>query len=781
MRIVSLLPSATEIVCAIGLGDELVGVTHECDWPPEVVGKPVMTRTVQPMPGATSRDIHRSVTAAMHGGSSLYALDEAALAAAEPDLILTQELCRVCAVSYREVNEVARAIDADITVVSLEPTSIEGILNTIATVGAMAEAEDEAMELVGVAARAARRRSRPWSRPVATRAGRPIRVVGLEWLDPPFAAGHWVPEQIRRAGGWDLLGADGDRSVETTWDAVAEVDPEMLILMPCGFHLPETVSEWARTPKPSWYRELTAVHRGQVFAVDGSSYFSRPGPAGHRRHRAPRRDPGSGRVRGHRPDRVLDPDHGLGPVPPCRSARPSPACGAAPATRRAGPDDLEGWAQLCPDCVGKAGDNGFLRFRLHQAIAERGAASRGATDGRRSATGRGPSAAAVATRRRLVRPRPRDDRVLRGPRARVRRLVSAPRPVRPRPDPRCRLGRRARRRRPLAGRRCRCSGEIVELAAGTGWWSPLLAAKGVASLYDASEAPLARARERLVAHGLRAHLHVRDAWAAPDRPVDALFTGFWLSHVPADRLDAFLAVARSWLKPGGLYAFIDSLDDPQSGTTDRVRAGGRDPAAPAGGRPRVPGRQGVPRAGRRWRPPSRRPASTTSRSRRPADSSCSGWAARADRRSRGRLDRHGAPLYSGLMSPLQQRTIATVGSGVMAEAMIAGLLRGELVSPGPGRRQPSAGRAARGAGPRLRHPDRRQQRRGGRGRRRHPVRDQAPDARSRRARDRPAPAPRAARPERPGRRHDHGADRAARARPGRPEHAQHPGPARARG
>ena len=265
------------------------------------------------MPGATSRDIHRSVTAAMHGGSSLYALDEAALAAAEPDLILTQELCRVCAVSYREVNEVARAIDADITVVSLEPTSIEGILNTIATVGAMAEAEDEAMELVA----SLRERLGAIEALVETRrdSGRPaIRVVGLEWLDPPFAAGHWVPEQIRRAGGWDLLGADGDRSVETTWDAVAEVDPEMLILMPCGFHLPETVTEWARTPKPSWYRELTAVHRGQVFAVDGSSYFSRPGPAGHRRHRTAGRDPGSGRLRRHRPDRVLDPDPGLGPV-----------------------------------------------------------------------------------------------------------------------------------------------------------------------------------------------------------------------------------------------------------------------------------------------------------------------------------------------------------------------------------------------------------------------------------------------------------------------------------
>jgi iron complex transport system substrate-binding protein len=277
VRIVSLLPSATEIVCALGLADELVGVTHECDWPPEALGKAVVTRDTQDIPGRSSGEIHALVTAAMHGGSSLYALDEEKLAAVEPDLILTQELCRVCAVSYREVNEVARAIDADITVVSLEPVSIEGIFNTITTVGAMTEVEDEALDLV----ESLRARLGAVEEVVAGRregGRRSPRVVGIEWLDPPFTVGHWVPEQIRRAGGWDLLGADGEKARETTWDAVREVDPEMLVLMPCGFHLDETVAEWRRTPRPAWFGGLSAVAGGQVFAVDGSAYFSRPGP-----------------------------------------------------------------------------------------------------------------------------------------------------------------------------------------------------------------------------------------------------------------------------------------------------------------------------------------------------------------------------------------------------------------------------------------------------------------------------------------------------------------------
>jgi iron complex transport system substrate-binding protein len=180
-------------------------------------------------------------------------------------------------VSYREVSDAVRAIDADITVVSLEPTSIEGTLNTISTVGAMTDAEENAIDLVEVL----RTRLGVVEERVAARREAGVhgpRVVALEWLDPPFRTGHWVPEQIRRAGGWDLLGEAGEPSVETTWDAVLEVDPEMLVLMPCGFHLAETVTEYERMPRPDGWKALDAVRRGQLIAVDGSAYFSRPGP-----------------------------------------------------------------------------------------------------------------------------------------------------------------------------------------------------------------------------------------------------------------------------------------------------------------------------------------------------------------------------------------------------------------------------------------------------------------------------------------------------------------------
>ena len=279
MRIVSLLPSATEIVFGLGLGDELVGRTHECDFPPEAISVPVVTSDVGGVAGVSSREINARVAASIHGGSSIYRLDLDALAAADADLILTQELCAVCAVSYREVADAVRQLDSDTTVVSLEPTSIEGILNTISTVGAMAEAEDQAVDLVGILReRLARIENRVLERRL--QGVRPRRVVCLEWLDPPFASGHWVPEQVRRAGGWDLLGRSGEPAVETAWEAVRDVEPEQLMLMPCGFDSARTADEWEQVAAslPEWVAELPAVRDGEVYALDGSAYFSRPGP-----------------------------------------------------------------------------------------------------------------------------------------------------------------------------------------------------------------------------------------------------------------------------------------------------------------------------------------------------------------------------------------------------------------------------------------------------------------------------------------------------------------------
>ena len=239
-------------------------------------------------------------------------------------------------------------------------------------------------------------------------------------------------------------------------------------------------------------------------------------------------------------------------------------CGTAYATRSS--DDLEGWAQLCSSCVGKAGDNQFLRFRLRQALTERSAAAR--TDAPASGTVTAVAEAPVASSAPAA---PDLDRA----------MVDYYEARAPEYDDwYLRRGRFARgaihdaawnAELDAAGRwldALSWSGEIVDLAAGTGWWSPLLASRGELSLYDASPTALDRARERLVAHGLRAHLHVRDAWAEPDRPVDGLFMGFWLSHVPPERLADFLALGRRWLKPGGQIAFIDSRADPASGAAD---------------------------------------------------------------------------------------------------------------------------------------------------------------------------------------------------------------------
>jgi len=279
MRIVSLLPSATEIVYALGMGDQLVGRTHECDYPPEVADVPIVSTDATDGAVASSdgRQIHDRVTDAMHGGSSLYRLDTQLLADLRPDLVLTQELCDICAVSYDEVSEAVRAIDANTTVVSLEPHSVEGILNTISTVGAFAEAEDEAVGLVELLReRLGVIENRVLERRLEGIASR--RVVVLEWLDPPFSSGHWVPEMVRRAGGWEVLGEDGERSVQTTWERVREVSPDQIILALCGFDATRASEELMRAELPDWFDGLPPVRDGELFAVDGSGLFSRPGP-----------------------------------------------------------------------------------------------------------------------------------------------------------------------------------------------------------------------------------------------------------------------------------------------------------------------------------------------------------------------------------------------------------------------------------------------------------------------------------------------------------------------
>jgi iron complex transport system substrate-binding protein len=277
MRIVSLVPSATEIVCTLGLSRQLVGVTHECDYPPEAVGKPVMTRPVIELRGASDAAIHRRVATAAGTGTPVFAVDEDALRHANPDLIITQALCAVCAPSGASVAEIARAIDPGITVLTLEPSSLEGIFNTISTIGAMTETEHKALALLG---RLRGRLGRIEQKVERSRAAghQPLRVVGLEWLDPPMVVGHWVPEQIRRAGGWDVLGRDGEDSVRTTWSSIRAVEPDMLLLLPCGYGLEETKLAFARMPRPPFWSELMAVQRQNVIALDGSAYFNRPGP-----------------------------------------------------------------------------------------------------------------------------------------------------------------------------------------------------------------------------------------------------------------------------------------------------------------------------------------------------------------------------------------------------------------------------------------------------------------------------------------------------------------------
>lgn len=273
MRICSLLPSATEMVFNLGLGDHLVAVTHECDYPAEAVGLPVITRSAIDNASSSSRDIHNHVSQSVHSGSSIYQLDHDLLKKLDPDIILTQELCEVCAVSYGDVESAVRLVQGDPQIVSLEPTSLGGILESIERLGQIADVAERAAELV----EQLRRRSDHVASVARASEARP-RVLSLEWLDPPFVGGHWVPEMVRLAGGSDGLTSEGTPSREVTWDVVTRYDPEVLVLMPCGFELERTIEELRQAYIPDEWSRLSAVQSSKVYAVDGSAYFSRPGP-----------------------------------------------------------------------------------------------------------------------------------------------------------------------------------------------------------------------------------------------------------------------------------------------------------------------------------------------------------------------------------------------------------------------------------------------------------------------------------------------------------------------
>jgi len=274
LRIISLLPSATEIVCALGLEDSLVGVTHECDYPPSVTGKPKLTASRISHETMTSAEIDHAVRSQLDGHGSIYDLDEAKLRATEPDLIITQELCEVCAVSYHRVQQAAaRIFKGEAQIVSLEPNTITDIFANIRTVGELTGREAEAERVVGNLTA----RLDALASALEGISYRP-RTLMLEWLEPPFAPGHWVPEQVALAGGDYTFGRAGRPSVRTTAEEIRNYAPEVVVLIPCGYYKEDTLRALPQSRLPEGWHDLPAFGERQVWAVDATSYFSRPGP-----------------------------------------------------------------------------------------------------------------------------------------------------------------------------------------------------------------------------------------------------------------------------------------------------------------------------------------------------------------------------------------------------------------------------------------------------------------------------------------------------------------------
>ncbi|MCW3026864.1 MAG: putative periplasmic substrate-binding protein [Solirubrobacterales bacterium] len=266
MRIVSLVPHATELLFALGMGPEVVGVTHECDHPPEALERPQVTRDMLPA-GLSAGEIDSAVRERTLNGASIYELDRKVLGELEPDLIVTQALCSVCAVSYDEVAELAGELPSRPRVITLDPKTLGETLGDVRTLAEATGRRERGIELIGeTAARIDRVK-------LAVRGLRRPRVAALEWLDPVFVAGHWTPQLIELAGGEDPLGLAAEPSQTLSWEAVAAAEPEVVVVMPCGYDAARAHEEAL-----AYASELAALKAERVVAVNASAYFSRPGP-----------------------------------------------------------------------------------------------------------------------------------------------------------------------------------------------------------------------------------------------------------------------------------------------------------------------------------------------------------------------------------------------------------------------------------------------------------------------------------------------------------------------
>jgi iron complex transport system substrate-binding protein len=273
LRIVSFLPAATEMVCALGLGDRLVGISHECDYPPEMRAKPVVVRPALELETMSLHEIDVAVSARLRTGASLYQIDEQRLRELAPTLILTQNLCQVCAPSGHEVSQVLKAMSPPPEILWLTPRSLEGVNDNLRELGRATGRAEAAEALIA----SGRERLKKVSAVTCRAPARP-RVFCLEWVDPLYCSGHWISEMVEFAGGEDALSRRGTDSVRIAWADVVRWAPEVLVVMPCGFSLRKAVEQMKQLGLHPGWSDLPAVRNGRVFAVNANAYFARPGP-----------------------------------------------------------------------------------------------------------------------------------------------------------------------------------------------------------------------------------------------------------------------------------------------------------------------------------------------------------------------------------------------------------------------------------------------------------------------------------------------------------------------